>query len=101
MGVQGSGGMSDYIEANPYAIGYIDAGHGHNLGLSEIAIQNRDGNYLTSLQANISSTISGLGNPFPADSSSDFNLYDLAGAQAWPVTMVTYLYLQKNMSAMD
>ena len=99
--VQGSGGMSDYIEANPYAIGYIDAGHGHNLGLSEIAVQNRDGNYLTSLEADIASTISGLGNPFP-DSSSDFsgfNLYDLAGAQAWPVTMVTYLYVHESSSS--
>jgi len=48
--VQGSGGMSDYIEANDWVIGYMDIGHGHDLGLSELSIQNADGNFLTSLR---------------------------------------------------
>ena len=73
--VQGSGGMSDYIEANPYAIGYIDAGHGHNLGLSEIAIENRNGNYLTSLEANISSTLSSRISLFSKITSNILNEY--------------------------
>ena len=102
---QGSGGVSDYIENTPYAIGYLDAGHGHNLGLSEIALKNLNNIYLTSTDADIASTVNALTGPiFPTDPSSDFsavNLYDLAGDQAWPITMVTYLYLQKDMSAMD
>lgn len=103
-GVEGSGGMSDWIEANQYAIGYIDAGHGHNLGLSEVAIRNANGRYLTSLEADIAATVESVAFPFPPNPSDDFssvNLYNLAGDDAWPVTMVTYLYLQKNMSSMD
>ena len=36
-------GISEFIQANEYAIGYIDAGHGHRLGLSEVALQNKNG----------------------------------------------------------
>jgi len=99
---EGSGGMSSYITSTPYALGYIDAGHGHNLGLSEIALLNNNNVYLTSKEADISSTVNALSTfPFPADSSSDFshvNLYDLAGAQSWPITMVTYLYVSLSLS---
>ena len=43
---QGSGGMASFIAdpENEGAIGYIDAGHGHNAGLSEIELQNKEGN---------------------------------------------------------
>ena len=41
-GVFGSGGMADYLDATDYAIGYLDVGHGHTLGLEEIALKNND-----------------------------------------------------------
>jgi hypothetical protein len=40
----------------------------------------------------------------PSNPSADFsavNLYDLPGATTWPITMITYFYLQKDMSGMD
>ena len=43
--------MTDCIRETRGTIGYIDAGHGHAEGLSEIALRNADGNYLTSLEA--------------------------------------------------
>merc|ERR1740124_1758017 len=52
-GAQGSGGMSQYIEENAGAIGYVDAGHGHERGLSEVALRNMDGVYLTTNEADI------------------------------------------------
>ena len=58
---QGSGGMSAYIQENEYAIGYIDAGHGHDKGLSEIALMNKDGNYLTTKQADIGAAATVVG----------------------------------------
>merc|ERR1719230_1163988 len=48
---QGSGQMSSKIAATPYAIGYIDAGHGHEDGLKEIALTNKAGSARTSLEA--------------------------------------------------
>ena len=42
VGVFGSGGMADYLEATDYAIGSLVAGHRHTLGLEEIALKNND-----------------------------------------------------------
>ena len=43
---QGSGGISSYLAANPYSISYIDNGHGLSSGLGEIALKNRDENFV-------------------------------------------------------
>jgi ABC-type phosphate transport system substrate-binding protein len=105
---QGSGGMASYIAANEGAIGYIDAGHGHSAGLSEIALQNRDGHYLTTTTANIGAAgdiaLSAVPSVIPSDPSADFssvNLYDLSGPTTWPITMISYFYIEKDLSAMD
>jgi ABC-type phosphate transport system substrate-binding protein len=105
---QGSGGMSAYIQENEYAIGYIDAGHGHDKGLSEIALMNKDGNYLTTKQADIGAAatvaLAPGSNLIPTDPSADFsgvNLYDMSGPDTWPITMISYFYLDPDMTAMD
>jgi len=104
---EGSGGVTAYLKGNPYAIGYLDAGHGHANGLSEVSMLNLNSNqYLKSTDADISTAVGSLDTSsiFPADSSMPFdhvNLYNIAHPQAWPITMVTYLYLQKDMSEWD
>ena len=89
------------------AIGYIDAGHGHEHGLSEVALLNRDGVYLTTKTANIgdAATVAlAQGDLIPTDPSADWsavNLYNLAGPKTWPITMISYFYLEKDLSGMD
>ena len=104
---QGSDGMSTFISENEGAIGYIDAGHGHEHGLSEIALLNLDGVYLTTKTADIGAAgTQALASPsvIPEDPSSDFsavNLYNLPGATTWPITMISYFYIEKDLSGMD
>jgi len=103
---QGSGGMSAYISSNENAIGYIDAGHGHAARLGEVALQNADGVYLRTNEADIGAAgTTGLANSvIPSDPSADFsavNLYDLAGPTTWPITMISYFYVNKDLSTMD
>ena len=107
---QGSGGMATFIadSANVGAIGYIDAGHGHSAKLSEVALQNKDGTYLTTTSADIGAAgalaLAAKPSIIPTDASSDFSgvhLYDLEGPTTWPITMISYIYLDKNMTAMD
>jgi len=104
-GAQGSGGVTDVLKSVPFSITYLDAGHGHSEGLSEIALQNADGNYLTSSDADIGAAgTSALDGVIPTDPSADWshvNLLDLAGPQTWPITLFSYFYLQKDMSSMD
>jgi ABC-type phosphate transport system substrate-binding protein len=47
----GSSGMVDCIDRNQGSIGYLDTGSGHVKGFSEIKLENKDGDYITSLDA--------------------------------------------------
>lgn len=105
---EGSGGMASYIASTPYAIGYIDAGHGHDASLSEVALQNNDGQYLTTKQADVgeAATVGLTSSPsvIPADPSADFSsveLYDLPGPATWPITMISYFYINQDLSSMN
>jgi ABC-type phosphate transport system substrate-binding protein len=104
--VQGSQGMADAIDATPNAIGYMDAGHGHEKGFAEIALKNRDGVYLTSKNANIGAAALAVlaANAFPVNATLDFsavNLYDQAGPTTWPIVLISYFYLDRNLTSMD
>ena len=81
---QGSGGMSSFIASNAYAIGYIDAGHGHAANLGEIALENKDGVYLTTTQADLGAVgeYAVANNVIPADPTSDFSGVNLCAAAA-------------------
>eukprot|EP01048_Picozoa_sp_COSAG05_P004091 COSAG05_NODE_209_length_14039_cov_138.574892_1_plen_287_part_10 len=76
--VQGSGGMSAGISSNPYSIGYIDSGHGHNDGLSEVLLKNLDGTYLDSTTAGtagIQAAVTGAGQPPTAEANGAWTSY--------------------------
>jgi len=99
--VEGSDGMGAAISGAPFTIGYLDAGHGHKLNLEEVALKNKDGNPLTSKTASLSATVAtGLAaSIIPTTATSDWsavNLYNLGGATAWPITMLTYFYVETN-----
>mmetsp|Transcript_34660 Transcript_34660/g.83733 ORF Transcript_34660/g.83733 Transcript_34660/m.83733 type:complete len:886 (-) Transcript_34660:215-2872(-) len=104
--VQGSGGMAAFIKDNEYAIGYLDAGHGHSEGFAEVALKNKDEVFLTSVTANIgaaaSAALSANPSPIPAADAdwSAVNLYDMTGATTWPITMFSYFYVEKDLSRM-
>ena len=104
--VQGSQGMADAIDTTPYAIGYMDAGHGHEKGFAEIALKNRDGVYLTSKNANIGAAATAVlaTNAFPVNATVDFsavNLYDQAGPTTWPIVLFSYFYLDRDLTSMN
>lgn len=69
---EGSGGMTECIKTVPGTIGYIDAGHGHEEGLAEIELQNADGNYLSSKEANEKGGIAAAAGAVPASADMDF-----------------------------
>jgi len=103
---EGSGGVTAAILETPGAIGYLDSGHGYDAGFAEIALQNEDGVFLRANEANIgiATEIAITNNVFPTDPTAtweDVNLYNLPGATTWPITMVSYFYLDQDWSTMD
>lgn len=106
LAVQGSDAMVSSINLIEGAIGYVAAGSGHTADLSEIALPNNDGVYLTTRQADLSAAadVAVTAGVFPADPTSDFsavNLYDLPGPTTWPITLLFYFYLDTDWSSMD
>lgn len=105
--VEGSPGMQDHIKDTKYAIGYLDAGHGHDYGFSEVALTNAAGKIQTSKASMAAGGVAAAGaaavssGTFPADHTQDWsavNLYDMAGADTWPIVLVSYMYVKKNQT---
>jgi phosphate ABC transporter phosphate-binding protein len=97
--VEGSGGMSDYIVANAWSIGYMDTGHGHDLGLSELAIANAAGVFLTSLEADIGAAASNVVLPASDGDWSTVNLINLPGNTTWPLCAFSYMLVRQDLTA--
>jgi len=105
MSCEGSAGMTSCIRDVEGAIGYIDAGHGHDEGLIEVAVKNKDGNYLTSLQAGPN----GIGQAalqaldlgiLPSSSFDDYSevhLLNMPGSNTWPIVGMSYVYVRMNV----
>lgn len=106
--VQGSDGMQANLQANKYGIGYLDAGHGIDFGLSEVALTNLAGKTRTAKEsialggvAEAGTAAANAGNVFPSDVSADWssvNLYDMAGDSTWPIILVSYMYVKKDQT---
>jgi len=106
--VQGSPGMQAHIKDTPYSLGYLDAGHGHDFGFGEVALTNKDGQTRTSKASIALGGVASAGaegvkaNAFPASASadwSDVNLYDMPGANTWPIVLVSYMYVKKSQAS--
>ena len=77
--------LLDGLKDNQYGIGYLDADHGHDFGLSEVALTNLAGKTRTSKESIAlggvaeAVTAAANGNVFPTDVSADWSR-DLAEA---------------------
>jgi len=112
---EGSSGVLAALRTIDGAIGYMDAGQGYNQpGMKEIHLLNKAGKYLKSSEAVLANAgIYAVENGiFPenyTDDWSDVNLLNLGDPSSndlkqntlWPITMVTYLYIEKDQSQMD
>jgi len=96
---EGSDGVSKGVSGQPYSIGYVDANHGHRLGLSEIALQNKDGNFLVSSDADIGGAATNANLPASHESWADVSLLNQAGARTWPIVSFSYMLVRSDMTA--
>jgi len=102
--VQGSPGMKNLISDTEYAIGYLDAGHGHGLQFSEIQLMNKAGTYQTSKTSIEKGGVAYAADQgaYPSDHSSDWSsvkLYDMDGEDTWPIVLVSYFYVKKDQTS--
>ena len=99
--VQGSGGMSASLRATPFSIGYIDSGHGHNDGLSEVMLKNAAGTWLSSQTAGTAGIQGAVPASLPAADGNweALNLINQAGANTWPIVATSYMLVHQDQTA--
>ena len=104
LAAEGSGGVTSSLQSNQYAIGYLDSGSGHSANLVEIELRNKNGFYLNSKEADIPATV-GVAlsqNIIPPKPDADFSgvsLHNLEGNSTWPITSLSYFYIDKDMTS--
>ena len=105
--VEGSGEMSSSISATEYSIGYIDSGHGHDDGLSEIELKNLHGTFQSSTQAKANNGVQEAAaqaistGVMPSDPLADFStvsLHNMPGEFTWPIVAISYLYVRVDQT---
>ena len=98
--VEGSSKMTAFINENDYALGYLDSGHGQAEGLREVSleVQTDSGTavYQVASQNGVRAAASDVSPPSSLSSWAGFSLQNRKGA--WPITMVSYFYLRKDMT---
>lgn len=87
----GSGPMTDCLVENPGAIGYIDSAHGHEEELTEIAISNGDGVFLTAKDAGVEGIQAAATDLSDAPDSADGDFSSLAFYNKVSLTRISHL----------
>jgi ABC-type phosphate transport system substrate-binding protein len=102
MGCEGSAGVSDCLVDNPGAIGYMESGHGWSQNFKEVELKNADGRFLSSRYAASVGGIGSAAGDIPASADMDFsgvNLINRPGEYTWPITLMSYIFVRKNLGA--
>jgi len=99
-----SGEMTSCIRGKEGTIGYIDAGHGWDEGLTEIELQNNDGYFVSSLDSfnsggtGVAATVAMKDVVSFDESFHDISLLDQTGEDTWPILVMSYVYVRKNIN---
>eukprot|EP00512_Aurantiochytrium_limacinum_P005225 CAMPEP_0171499984 /NCGR_PEP_ID=MMETSP0958-20121227/8729_1 /TAXON_ID=87120 /ORGANISM="Aurantiochytrium limacinum, Strain ATCCMYA-1381" /LENGTH=878 /DNA_ID=CAMNT_0012034595 /DNA_START=45 /DNA_END=2681 /DNA_ORIENTATION=- len=98
----GSGGIQEYLEANEYSIGYLSVSHGYPDELSEITLVNKNGDLVQSSTAGIQKAASAY-SAWPSNITSDYSdvsLINTDGSDAFPIVLVSYLYVRQDLTSL-
>lgn len=90
---KGSSGISAAIKKTPYAISYIDYNYVLQDNLDYVLLKNRDGKFVA--PSADAFTASMINSGWKTQGSFEEMLTDRPGANSWPITMGTFVILQK------
>ena len=97
--VEGSSGMSGFLAKNEWSIGYVDAGHGHEKGLKEVELKNKNGKWVTSKTADIAAAGDAVDLPTTwSNSWAPISLMNAAGDETFPICTFSYMYIHKSIA---
>ncbi|PNW88758.1 hypothetical protein CHLRE_01g043250v5 [Chlamydomonas reinhardtii] len=99
-----SANMSNSVFTTPWSIGYMDAANGLDLNLIEVAVRNKDGNYVTSQTGDVPAAASAL---FKSDawpkspllSFASVSCLDQPGANTFPIVAMPFMFVRTDLTS--
>lgn len=103
--------MVTQLQNNAFQIGYLEAGQGRDAGLSEVAVENKDGTFLRSGDASYSQAIEegvvldnavdqGIDEPSAWLNVSERLIYQ-SGSNTWPIVLLSQFLVDKSPAQDD
>ncbi|KAG2448459.1 hypothetical protein HYH02_006351 [Chlamydomonas schloesseri] len=99
-----SANMSNSVFSTPWSIGYMDAANGQELNLIEIAVRNKDGNFVTSRSGDVAAAASALFQSSnwprsPTQSFASVAVLDQPGANTFPIVAMPFMFVRTDLTS--
>ena len=96
IGAKGSSGVAQYVQQNPYAIGYADSYYAFSNKLQAAAVQNKAGVFLAPSLISIAAAADAFSAQVQANPT--FCITNAPGAGSYPISTFTYLLVWANQA---
>ncbi|EFJ40785.1 hypothetical protein VOLCADRAFT_99334 [Volvox carteri f. nagariensis] len=95
--------MSTSVFSTPWSIGYMDAANGLDLNLVEVAIQNKEGNFVTTQTGDVPGAASALfkSDAWPKDPLQSFSAVSVLnqpGATTFPIVAMPFMFVRTDLT---
>ena len=99
VGSKGNSGVTATVKTTPDAIGYVDINYALTNSVSFGAVKNPAGNYIVANITNIASAVKDSNPVFPSPTGDwyNFTIENAPGAQDYPISTFTYLFVYKDL----
>jgi len=101
VGAKGNSGVTETVQSTVDAIGYVDINYALTNGVAFGAVQNPAGNYIVANLTNIASAVKDSNVVFPSPTGDWYNVTveNAPGAEDYPISTLTYLFVYKDLGA--
>lgn len=96
LGAKGNPGIANNVSKTRGSIGYVEYAYAKEANLSTVQLKNADGNFVKPSSENFAAATAGADWKGAKDFRVELN--NQKGANAWPITGVTYIVLRKEMN---
>jgi phosphate transport system substrate-binding protein len=97
VGARGNDGVTAYVKATPYAIGYVELAYAHQAGLPAVLVRNRAGNYVAPTIVSLDRAARSAIGRIPDDLR--LSIVDSEEPDAYPIAALSFIILRQDAKA--
>jgi phosphate transport system substrate-binding protein len=98
LGAKGNEGVSGQVKQTAGAIGYVELSYAKQNALPAAEVKNAAGNFVAPTIESVTAAAAGALEKLPPDSDYRISIVNAPGAQAYPISSLTWILVYKNQS---